>query len=383
MSEYQYYEFRAIDRPLTRKQMDEVGRYSTRAEITATSFINEYHWGDFRGDEIQFIEKYFDAMVYFANWGTHRFLFRVPAEFVDRKILKAYCGHSVEMIARGDNLILDLTSDPEDGGDDYYETDWMADLLAIRAEVFAGDLRPLYIGWLAGLWDYDDGKLEPPVPAGMKNLTDSQAELAEFLRVDSDVLGVAAATSADRQPPGREGDFNAWLVARPAAQKDEALIALAANADPLLPARLYRQFQAQQATPPEAKASRRTVGQLREQAEQVTIKREAREAALAAKKRAKREAEEARQREAHLDQLAKRGDLPWKDIENLVQTKQPANYEAAVKLLKDLRDISLREGSTSQFALRVHSLIDRHVRKSTFHKRVLKANVIPQSPGVA
>ncbi|MFI6991817.1 hypothetical protein ACI2LC_09125 [Nonomuraea wenchangensis] len=43
MSEYQYYEFLAIDRPLTDKQQAEVRALSTRAHITATSFTNEYH----------------------------------------------------------------------------------------------------------------------------------------------------------------------------------------------------------------------------------------------------------------------------------------------------------------------------------------------------
>ncbi len=50
MSEYQYYEFLALDRPLSEQQMQEVRRHSTRARITATRFVNEYHWGDFKGD---------------------------------------------------------------------------------------------------------------------------------------------------------------------------------------------------------------------------------------------------------------------------------------------------------------------------------------------
>jgi hypothetical protein len=69
MSEYQYYEFLAIDRPLTRKQINEVRQWSTRAEITSTSFVNEYHFGDFHGDPELLVNKYFDVMVYFANWG--------------------------------------------------------------------------------------------------------------------------------------------------------------------------------------------------------------------------------------------------------------------------------------------------------------------------
>ena len=52
MSEYQYYEFRAIDRPLDRKEMDELRALSTRAEITPTSFTNTYHWGDFKGKPV-------------------------------------------------------------------------------------------------------------------------------------------------------------------------------------------------------------------------------------------------------------------------------------------------------------------------------------------
>src|SRR5687767_6698097 len=44
MSEYQYYEFRAVDAPLTAKQMRELRAISTRAEITPTRFTNEYHW---------------------------------------------------------------------------------------------------------------------------------------------------------------------------------------------------------------------------------------------------------------------------------------------------------------------------------------------------
>ena len=51
MSEYQYYEFQAIDRRLTEKEMQELRGYSSRARITPTSFVNEYSFGSFKGDE--------------------------------------------------------------------------------------------------------------------------------------------------------------------------------------------------------------------------------------------------------------------------------------------------------------------------------------------
>lgn len=78
MSEYQYYEFVAIDRPLNAQAQAEVGALSTGAEITATRFVNEYHWGDFRGDPNQLMERYYDAHLYFANWGTRRIMLRLP-----------------------------------------------------------------------------------------------------------------------------------------------------------------------------------------------------------------------------------------------------------------------------------------------------------------
>ncbi len=64
MSEYQYYEFRAIDRPLTKREMGELRALSTRAAITSTSFVNTYEWGDFKGDPDALMTRYFDAFVY-------------------------------------------------------------------------------------------------------------------------------------------------------------------------------------------------------------------------------------------------------------------------------------------------------------------------------
>lgn len=58
MSEYQYYEFVALDRPLDDRQQAEVRALSTRAHITATNFVNEYHWGSFWGDIRRMVERY-------------------------------------------------------------------------------------------------------------------------------------------------------------------------------------------------------------------------------------------------------------------------------------------------------------------------------------
>jgi hypothetical protein len=83
MSEYQYYEFQALDRPLTQQQVSKLRAYSSRAQITPSSFVNEYNWGDFKGDPRQWMERYFDAFLYFANWGSRRFMLRLPTKLLD------------------------------------------------------------------------------------------------------------------------------------------------------------------------------------------------------------------------------------------------------------------------------------------------------------
>ena len=72
MSEYQYYEFLAIDRPLDATARVELRAISTRARISSTSFVNSYQWGDLKADPLRLLERYFDAFLYLANWGTRR-----------------------------------------------------------------------------------------------------------------------------------------------------------------------------------------------------------------------------------------------------------------------------------------------------------------------
>ncbi len=90
MSEYQYYEFQAIDKSLNEKDMESLSDLSSRAQITSTSFVNEYHWGDFRGNSLKLMGKYFDAFLYVANWGTRCFMLRVPRKLIDIDMARQY-----------------------------------------------------------------------------------------------------------------------------------------------------------------------------------------------------------------------------------------------------------------------------------------------------
>ncbi|MBU2496383.1 MAG: hypothetical protein KJ935_07815 [Candidatus Omnitrophica bacterium] len=90
--EYQYYEFLAIDRPLTSEETSALRSLSTRAHITPVSFINEYNWGDFKGNPADLMRRFFDAHVYVANWMTAIFMVRVPIECAIGENGRSDCG---------------------------------------------------------------------------------------------------------------------------------------------------------------------------------------------------------------------------------------------------------------------------------------------------
>ena len=57
MSEYQYYDFKAIDHALTKTEMAALRTISTRAVITSTSFTNHYEWGDLKADPLKLLKS--------------------------------------------------------------------------------------------------------------------------------------------------------------------------------------------------------------------------------------------------------------------------------------------------------------------------------------
>jgi hypothetical protein len=114
------YEFLALDRPLDDDEQAEVRSLSTRARITATSFVNEYHWGDFKGDPNRLMERYYDAHRYVANWGTHRVMFRLPCDLLDPDVVEDY--YADEQLSAGVTdgfIVLDFTSEDHAGEFDF------------------------------------------------------------------------------------------------------------------------------------------------------------------------------------------------------------------------------------------------------------------------
>src|SRR5882762_313987 len=208
VSEYQYYDFRALDRPLTRNEMAVLRSISTRAAITATSFTNHDEWGDLKADPLKLLEKYFDAFVYVANWGTREFYLRLPQELVDFKQLKSILsGKSTRARSAGQFVIVSFESEVESDDDWDDGTGWMGSLVSLRSDLLRGDLRSLYLGWLMCAQDeeFSGDALEPPVPAGLRELSAPLDSLIEFLGIDEDLVEVAASASVPlKEGPSRK-----------------------------------------------------------------------------------------------------------------------------------------------------------------------------------
>ena len=143
MSEYQYYEFQAVDRPLTSAQQRELRALSTRARITATSFVNHYEWGDFKGNPARLMEHVFDLHLYLANWGTRVFSMRLPRRLIDTAVVEACLidDEIASMRVVGENTVIAIVCDElvfEDWDDG---SGWLGALASLRSGILNGDLR--------------------------------------------------------------------------------------------------------------------------------------------------------------------------------------------------------------------------------------------------
>lgn len=396
MSEYQYYEFLAIDRPLTDDEYEQVRACSSRAEINRTRFVNEYQWGDFRGDPAALMDRFYDAHLYFANWGTRILMLRLPLTLLGLETAEAYCNDST-VFARGSgtNLILDLRSEDEEGDGWWGDDDGpgsLGTLAVLRSELEAGDLRPLYLAWLAALgsvdtaapWEDDDEDtedaediLEPPVPNGLSRLTPAQHALADFLRVDRDLIEASAegssAVGVPRVEVGPEM-LDVWIRSLTTKQKDEALRRLLSDDDPLARAEMRRAARPAPAAP-RLDGPRRTVASLFRTAAGYAEDRQAALHRLEAKRREELEEQTRREQEERLTALAERGERAWQEVNQLVAAKTASSYAAAVKLLVALETLSRRGGSPSAFARRVADLRSTHQRKPAFITRLDEAGL--------
>src|SRR5260370_25755790 len=245
MSEYQRYEFMTIDRPLTREQLDAVNALSSHIEASFTHALIESHWRDFKHDTINVLHEFFDGFLYWANWGAPELAFRFPHGILPADLIDGFDLDDFATFTRyPDYDILDIHFGEMEGPDEWTEYE-LGSLIAIRDELMEGDLRALYIVWLASQpmregydedEDEDDEDEEeedeeisvPPVPPGFGTLTAAQQALAELLRVPQELL-VATARHSNAAVLSTGDDFATWANLLPPERLNDYLVQLARN----------------------------------------------------------------------------------------------------------------------------------------------------------
>ena len=382
MSEYQYYEFVAIDQPLTPTQLAELRSRSSRATITPTSFVNDYQWGNLKGNPADWMRRYFDAHVYVANWNSCRLLLRVPRVAFDTETLQAFETESALTVDRTDtHWILDWALNESEDYDRFGEEDgrgWMGRLVPLRDELLRGDLRPLYLGWLAsvGSGEVDEDSQEPSPPPGLSRLTAAQQSLVEFLEIDQDML--TAVSLADQQASvvdaNGDAELDAWIAELPNAERAVVLKLLLTGQSQQAERRLKLRFlawQREQQPVGESRLHRRTVAELQELAQSAAEMRKQREAV----QRKKAEVERQAKREAYLRTLAADFERCWTAAHERAERGIASAYDDVKRALVDLADAYTLCSSRADFDRRLAQFMAKHGKRGALARRLVESGL--------
>ena len=303
-------------------------------------------------------------------------MIRLPKRMVERSSFDPFLRGSLlaETVDSGDNLILDIYDDGDEGEGSRFWDDgsgWLGILAPLRSDLLSGDLRLLYLIWLAAV---DNGKLSDdevePLP-GIGPMTGGLEAFAEFFRIDLDLVQAAAESPVHGAEIGVSSETAQTVIASiPEEEKTEMLHRLA-EGDPHVANELRCRIRKAASPTREAMQSGlRTVSGLRSRAATIREQRKAADAEQreVERRRKERKAEEVRRK--RLDVLRQRGEAVWSEVESQIAKRNASGYDRATALLFDLKALSEDNGSLALFLDRLHSLQSRHIQKKRFLQRL-------------
>jgi len=106
--------------------------------------------GSFKGNAEAWMDHYFDAFLYVANWGTHLFMLRLATKLLFLDAARQYCpGGPASVREKSGHLIFTFLSEDEPSGEGIEGDGLLDSLVPVRNEIAWDDLRALYLGWLS------------------------------------------------------------------------------------------------------------------------------------------------------------------------------------------------------------------------------------------
>jgi hypothetical protein len=277
--------------------------------------------------------------------------------------------------SKGPDVVIAMSVERDDFDAEDDGQGWLSSLIALRTDIASGDERALYLAWLLGVQqgEIDDGTTEPAPPDGLGTPSPALESFIDIMGLDQDLVGAAVEGAPQTSAVPRAEEIDRWIAALDEHDK-VALLSRVARGETGVGTELMRRFRRQE---PRLKApqSLRTAGALRARAEELAEQRRKVILAREAKERIRQEREQAAARDRHLSLLAKRQADAWRRVETLIASKRPTEYDAAVTLLQDLREIGERKGRGLEIARRLRALRDAHAKKPSLLARLRKAGL--------
>jgi hypothetical protein len=375
MSEYQFYEFKSIDKPLTQIEKDEIGSWSSRTNASNTGAIFTYSYSDFPKDTLKVIEKYFDAMFYISNWGTKQLIFKLPNSLVDVNKLKQYCSEGLNIIEKPDFILVNFCIDEEEGGGNWIEGEgWLSSLSQLREDIISGDYRCLYLIWLKINTEYllnDWGNVEPEstepnVPANLQTLNGALMDFVDIFEIDNDAITIASENSFDTSDENSK-DYSEVISKLSDNEKNDILKRLLQN-EPLLSIKFRKLLKniTDKDKVYDTKKSR-TIGELAK--------------AISKLKEQRIKEEKRKQEEKRLEELKKienEEDFLWDRVDLLIYEKNTKSYDEAIKLLKDLKKLAIYKEKFNNFCDKIENIKLKNTKLSALKSRIEQAKLITE-----
>lgn len=387
MSEFQFYDFRSIDRPLTDSERREVSSWSSRSNVSSHRATFNYSYGSFKKEPLDCVARYFDAMFYTANWGTRHLIFRFPKKMVDYKALAAFdidasevTGHEtgIALSTRGEYALLEFQF-CEDESSSWIdeEDDTLSGLLSLREDILQGDYRSLFIFWLDMAnrlsadtmeeEDFDDADDEgssltvPPIPPNLKQSNPALNALIELYELDVDLIAAAATFSPE---PPKVAPFVLQMALKELSEKEKYDWLSRLFEGEL---RLDKVFKKHiESLQPKTKS---------QQVNPKTVSFSNITALLGNKKTERLENEAMDKANAHIkkmNELSKTEAEMWKTVYFNLDRKIGSAYDIASDTLKDLYDVAVFVDRKKLFLEKFYDIEDRYGRSRTFLERLKK-----------
>ncbi|MCT7958546.1 hypothetical protein [Laspinema palackyanum] len=353
MSSYQYYEFQALDRPLTEKEQDYIHTLSSRVQLNRTQAIFLYNYGDFRGQPEQLLEKCFDIMLYTANWGSRQLMFRLPKSLINPVELEPYqVPDGINISTTEQSVLIDINISDEDLNGWTDGEGLLPRMLALRDDLLQGDYRVLYLGWLKAAklcYDFDpDTCIEPPIPANLHQLSKPLKAFVEFIELDPDLIEAAAQLSPKSETKSDSIQELQKRIPQISEQERNDFLARLLQGELNLNRKLSQRLQSFSKKPtsqPLSDSPGRTLSELLTLAVQLNQLRKQKEKQAVKQEKIKK-----------IKELAPRESYLWEQVFHEIGTKQVKGYDRAIVHLVNLQDIAEYQGKLPEFQARVRKI---------------------------